>query len=109
MTRFLKLVRHEDGKWKALPTETDDIAQVSLKERQYAPIDPDQLLKALDSLLSKSGGIKSVEDVPRLASLSDKLQDFSMAVCGKELYSESKHLTFCSVQGCKSFKDGLLL
>ncbi|GBN67388.1 hypothetical protein AVEN_95631-1 [Araneus ventricosus] len=34
-----------------------------------APIDPDQLLKALDSLLSKNGGIKSVEDVPRLASI----------------------------------------
>ncbi|CAL1269523.1 unnamed protein product [Larinioides sclopetarius] len=67
MTRFLKLVRHEDGKWKALPTETDGLAQVSLKERLYAPIDPDQLLKALDSLLSKNGGIKSIEDVPRLA------------------------------------------
>ncbi|GBN93920.1 hypothetical protein AVEN_172103-1 [Araneus ventricosus] len=37
MTRFLKLVRHEDGKWKALPTETDDLAQVSLKERLYQP------------------------------------------------------------------------
>ncbi|XP_055954086.1 serine/threonine-protein phosphatase 1 regulatory subunit 10-like isoform X2 [Argiope bruennichi] len=81
MTRFLKLVRHEDGKWKALPTETDDIAQVSLKERQYAPIDPDQLLKALDSLLSKSGGIKSVEDVPRLASLMKKFSKKLVSRC----------------------------
>lgn len=32
-----------------------------------APIDPAQLLKALDTLLSADGGIRSVEDVPRLA------------------------------------------
>ena len=32
-----------------------------------APIDPAQLLKALDTLLSPEGGIRSIEDVPRLA------------------------------------------
>ncbi|GIZ04550.1 hypothetical protein CEXT_404282 [Caerostris extrusa] len=100
MTRYLKLVRTEDGKWEALPTETDDLAQAPHIERTYVSIetselnrnyvvgkkqlmqhilkmlfsadflgsiDPAQLLKALDSLLSKDGGIKSIEDVPRLA------------------------------------------
>ncbi|XP_035221646.1 serine/threonine-protein phosphatase 1 regulatory subunit 10-like isoform X3 [Stegodyphus dumicola] len=81
MTRFLKLVRHQDGKWKALPTETDDLAQVVLKERKYAPIDPAQLLKALDSLLSVDGGIRSVEDVPRLASLMKKFSKKLVSRC----------------------------
>ncbi|CAL1269525.1 unnamed protein product [Larinioides sclopetarius] len=46
-----------------------------------APIDPDQLLKALDSLLSKNGGIKSIEDVPRLASLMKKFSKKLVSRC----------------------------
>ncbi|XP_054715225.1 serine/threonine-protein phosphatase 1 regulatory subunit 10-like isoform X2 [Uloborus diversus] len=81
MTRFLKLVRHQDGKWKALPTDTDDLSQVSLKERTYAPIDPSQLLKALDSLLSPDGGIKSTEDVKKIASLMKKFSKKLVSRC----------------------------
>ncbi|GFR26369.1 hypothetical protein TNCT_449722 [Trichonephila clavata] len=46
-----------------------------------APIDPDHLLKALDSLLSKDGGIKSTEDVPRLASLMKKFSRKLVSRC----------------------------
>ncbi|GFY57056.1 hypothetical protein TNIN_465692 [Trichonephila inaurata madagascariensis] len=46
-----------------------------------APIDPDHLLKALDSLLSKDGGIKSTEDVPRLASLMKKFSKKLVSRC----------------------------
>ncbi|GIY53347.1 hypothetical protein CDAR_39612 [Caerostris darwini] len=46
-----------------------------------APIDPAQLLKALDSLLSKDGGIKSIEDVPRLASLMKKFSKKLVSRC----------------------------
>ncbi|GFT82758.1 hypothetical protein NPIL_57951 [Nephila pilipes] len=105
MPRLLKLVRHEDGKWRmakppemalphetALPPETDDLLPDdllpddlfpdSLTEKE-APIDPAHLLKALDSLLSKNGGIKSIEDVPRLASM---IIGYLLQQCGVVLH-----------------------
>ncbi|XP_015903412.1 serine/threonine-protein phosphatase 1 regulatory subunit 10 isoform X2 [Parasteatoda tepidariorum] len=82
MTRFLKLVRHEDGKWKALSTETDELSEeIAIKEKTYAPIDPQQLLKALDGHLSPSGGINGVKDVPRLASLMKKFSKKLVSRC----------------------------